>query len=195
MILWSWSAREQQQLNHAVVNWQTHRAGPIKPDHLTITHCKLLNCLWKHQHMNYSLGASWNEFLWLSNNWRSGHVMNNASLSGSLMVLGLADTKFTLPARMNTSYIRGWMDNCVGLFVRAYNQILQDTSMIRLPETFHGCSKCLWFHQARQRSRHQECGRLSSGRKLWQCIEQLVDFQSKTPDSTTQAKNYFKTYK
>lgn len=154
---------EQQQLNHEVVNWQTHRAGPIKPDHLTITHCTLLNCIWKrHQHMNYDPGASWNGFLWLSsiswsearNNWlqRSGNVMNSASLSGSLMDdSGFWDTKFTLPTWMNTSYSKGWLDNVVGLFVRAPDPTghIYETAA----RDFNGCSKQrLWFHQARRRS-------------------------------------------
>lgn len=178
---------EQQQLNHEVVNWQTHRAGPIKPDHLTITHCTLLNCIWKlHQHMNSDPRASWNGFLWLSsiswsearNNWlqRSGNVMNSASLSGSLMDSLHYLPEWILPT-LKANWIMVW--GCL-----SGHQILQDISMKRLPEILMAvlnnvCGSTR--HADAQPS--QECAP-SSWQKPRQCIEHLVDFQSKTPDTT-----------
>lgn len=97
-------------------------------------------------------------------------------------ILGSADTKFTLPTWMNTSYFKGWLDNGVGLFVRAPDPTghIYETAA----RDFNGCSKQrLWFHQARRRSPLQECAP-SSWQKPRQCIEHLVDFQSKTPDTT-----------
>lgn len=100
---------------------------------------------------------------------------------------------------MNTSYSKGWLDNGVGLFVRAPD--LTGHIYETAARDFNGCSKQrLWFHQARRRSPSQECAP-SSWQKPRQCIEHLVDFQSKTPDTThnTQSeltlKNSFKTYK
>lgn len=107
---------------------------------------------------------------------RSGNVMNSASLSGSLMDSLHYLPEWILPT-LKANWIMVW--GCL-----SGHQILQDTSMKRLPEIFNGCSKQrLWFHQARWRSTHQECAP-SSWQKPRQCIEHLVDFQSKTPDTT-----------
>lgn len=124
---------------------------------------------------------------------RSGNVMNSASLSGSLMDSLHYLPEWILPT-LKANWIMLW--GCL-----SGHQILQDTSMKRLPETLMAVPNNVCGstrHADAQPS--QECAP-SSWQKPRQCIEHLVDFQSKTPDTThnTQSeltlKNSFKTYK